>query len=374
MELIKFGEIKLSDLSKKYVNECLESSNITMGEKVKAFEDQFKALFGYKHCVLMSSGTSADQAAFMTLYQSGAHTGDEIIVPALTFVATWTAVRAAGFVPVPVDVKEDLNINVDLIKRKITSKTRAICAVNLMGRPAQLEEIKAICDKYKLILIIDNCEAYGCKYNGRFSLDYGVIETTSHYSAHVMISAEGGCCLTNDEQYDTLLRMIRNHGRIPTSQYFDHPVYGLNFKNTDLHASIGLGEISTFWNDFKQRKNNMDVMTRYCDKYRNIAFMNYLDTQTYYHAPHGFNIVVDHPNYKISRLKMLLDENKIEHKRTFGAFNQHGCMNKYHYPQGSFPVAEWCGDNGITIGVHKFLTKDDLDRVCTTLDKFFQGQ
>lgn len=371
LKQIKFGELKFSEDTIQEVVNCLRSDHVTMGSKVAEFEDKFKQLFRYKHCVLMNSGTSADMAAFMTLYENGAKQGDEIICPALTFVATWNAIRAAGFIPKPVDIRMDLNIDVDEIEGAITDKTVAICAVNLMGRPAKLDEIQYLCRKYNLKFIVDNCEAYGSVYKNSYSLDYCDIETTSHFIAHCCAFAEGGCCFTNDPKLDRLLRMIRSHGREPHSQYFDHKVFGLNFKNTDIHAALGLGELTTFWPDFNIRMNNLAVLINHTKKYGHLATFTKEDDEDFGHAPHAFNIILNKPEYNINKLCKLLDDNLIEWKRTFGAISQQRCMDYLRYKAGSFPIAEYVGENSIHLGVHKFLTHDDLHRICVVLDEFF---
>jgi CDP-6-deoxy-D-xylo-4-hexulose-3-dehydrase len=183
---IEFGKFKANDLCKQHVLECLDNGWVSIGPKTKLFEEKFAALFGYKHCKAVSSGTSAGMAACMTLYDlKGAQPGDEVICPALTFIATGNAIRAAGFVPVFVDVGFNMNINVDLIEQAITPKTKAIKAVSLIGRPPKLDKLREIADKHDLLLIVDNCEGYGSKYKGKHALEYADIETSSHYSRNV---------------------------------------------------------------------------------------------------------------------------------------------------------------------------------------------
>src|SRR6185503_1453303 len=134
MKKIKFGEIKISPSTEMHLAECIKSNHVTMGPKTELLEKKWSDLFGHDYTVAISSGTSACMAANMALYDFGAKPGDEVIVPALSFIATGNSIRAAGLTPVFCDVKEDLLIDESLIERLITNKTRAIMPVALMGK------------------------------------------------------------------------------------------------------------------------------------------------------------------------------------------------------------------------------------------------
>src|SRR5882672_7195310 len=133
---VPFGTVSITTKAKKLIDEAISHRWLTKGKYVKEFEDKFAALFGVKYGVAVSSGTDADAIACAVLYDFGAERGDEIIIPALTFVATGNAVLQAGFKPVFVDVKrETLNIDPDKIEQALTPRTRAIMPVHLMGKP-----------------------------------------------------------------------------------------------------------------------------------------------------------------------------------------------------------------------------------------------
>jgi dTDP-4-amino-4,6-dideoxygalactose transaminase len=147
---IKFGEVAVGEISRTHLQECVDNNFVTMGPKTKLLEKKWSSIFGYKHTVAVSSGTSACIAANIALYDFGAVPGDEVIVPALSFIATANAIRVAGFKPVFVDVKEDLMINETLIEKAITSKTKAIMVVTLMGKPPILTCICPYIDNHDL--------------------------------------------------------------------------------------------------------------------------------------------------------------------------------------------------------------------------------
>src|ERR1700679_2122365 len=156
---VPFGTVSITSKAKQLIDDAIERRWLTKGRYVKEFEEKFAALFGVKYGVAVSSGTDADAIACAVLYDFGAQRGDEIIIPALTFVATGNAVLQAGFTPVFVDVeRETLNIDPKKIEKAITSKTRAIMPVHLMGKPAAMKEILSIAKKYKLYVIEDAAE------------------------------------------------------------------------------------------------------------------------------------------------------------------------------------------------------------------------
>jgi dTDP-4-amino-4,6-dideoxygalactose transaminase len=132
---IKFGEIKIEKSSLQHISDCVRDNFVTMGPKTKLLEEKWSNIFGYRHTVAVSSGTAACMAANMSLYDFGASPGDEVIVPALSFIATANGVRAAGLTPVFCDVKDDLLIDETKIEGLITSRTRALMVVTLMGKP-----------------------------------------------------------------------------------------------------------------------------------------------------------------------------------------------------------------------------------------------
>ena len=376
MKSIEFGELRITDLAKKHIQECLEKNWVSIGEKTKEFENRWGQLFGYKHTVMVSSGTTADTACCMSLYDYGAKPGDFIICPALSYIATANAIRAAGFTPLFVDVKkETLNINTDEIENLIKAHNAfrknivAIMCVNLMGKPCNLDILSDISNKYNLKLIVDNCEAYGSTFKGKYSLEYADMETTSHYIAHIICCGEGGTVSCKDEELYNILKSIRSHGRQPDSLYFDHIRFGLNFKPTDLHASIGLGEIDDFWKIFIKRKNNLYTFRNAVSGYEGKAYFVEED-EGCINAPHGFSITLKEKyatKKNIDTIKQTLEENNIHWKRNFGSMPHHKAFSYLNYGASSMINAQYIGEYGIHIGCHYWLTDEDIDKVCSTL-------
>lgn len=368
---IEFGSVQITDTAKRHLDECLSNNWISMGPKVAEFEKQWRSLFGYKYARAVSSGTSADIACCLALYHYGAKPGDEVIVPALSFVATGNSVRAAGFTPRFVDVKLDtMNINENKIEEAITPKTCGIMVVNLMGKPAALSTIKLLAKRFRIPLIVDNCEGYGSKHKGEFALAYCDMETSSHYIAHLICCAEGGMVSTNDPVIDNLIQSVRSHGRVGGSLYFDHVRYGLNLKMSDVHASLGLGEVERFWEVFNKRRQNVKYIRSCLKGLEDKAWFTEEDAADI-NCPHGLSITLK-PDVKrrIDDFHRFLDESSINWKRNFGSMPHHDAFDYLQIAPGAYPNARYIGDYGIHVGCHYYLSDDDLDYLSNKLREF----
>jgi dTDP-4-amino-4,6-dideoxygalactose transaminase len=383
---IEFGHLQLGDIAKANIQECINNGWLTLGPKTKEYESAFAKLFNYKHAVAVNSGTSACMAACMSLYESyksnrrtmilPSHPNDGIIVPALSFIATSNAVRAAGFRPLWADVDIDtMNISIDSIIKILRSDTpniEAIMVVNTMGKPCNMYELRKICDEWNLTLICDNCEGYGCQFGSQFMLNYADMETASCYVAHIISSTEGGMVFTNKSDRDYVLRSIRSHGREPDNPYFQHDMFGLNFKPTDLTSAIGLEGTSKFWEVFNTRRKNYKYLYDNLQELKEIAWL-VEETPGDVNCAHAFSITFKPThNHLIDALKNILTENSINWKRNFGCIpTQHrafkhsswGLFNKY-------PNAEYIGNYGLHFGCHQYLTQEDLDYIVSIIKDF----
>jgi len=270
MERIEFGELRIGDVAKNNLLHVCETNWASGGPKVRELEENWSKLFGYKRSVALSSGTDACINACLSVYDLNpkAQRGDEIIVPALSFIATSNAVRAAGFVPRFVDVKrETLNIDEEILKSSYNGHVRAIMVVHTMGRPAEMDAILNFAEEHNLVVIEDACEAHGAKYKGDFIGTLGDMACFSYYIAHLVCCGEGGMVSTNNEDIANLIKSTRSHGRPFDSIYFDHQRSGLNSKMNDLEASIGLEAIGCFWETFNTRHTTMKKMRAACEGY-----------------------------------------------------------------------------------------------------------
>ncbi|HRU07563.1 MAG TPA: DegT/DnrJ/EryC1/StrS family aminotransferase, partial [Candidatus Brocadiia bacterium] len=211
---VPFGAMPIAEKSKQLILQALEARRISSGKYVREFEDRFAALTGVREAVAVSSGADADTLALAVLHDFGAQRGDEIIVPALSFIATGNAVLHAGFTPVFVDIdRETLNIDPSKIEAAITPKTRAIMPVHLMGKPAPMDAILDIAKRRGLRVVEDAAEAHGALYRGKPVGSIGDMGAFSLYIAHIITTGEGGVVTTQREDFAEILRSLRAHGR-----------------------------------------------------------------------------------------------------------------------------------------------------------------
>lgn len=372
-ERIEFGYLKMGDVAKRHIDDVIKSNHVSFGPKVQMFEEEFGKLFNYKHTVAVSTGTDAVFNALLTLYDFGADKDTEIIVPALSFIATSTAVRMAGFKPVWVDVRaSDLNINEELVEDAITPKTKAILVVSTMGRPPKMDRLREIADKHKLLLICDNAEGHGCKFNGKFMGEIADMSTYSFFAAHLIIcGGEGGAVATNRNDLAEILKSTRTHGRAGGKAYFTHDRYGANSKLSDLSAAVGLEGIGNFWTNFHCRK---------WIYYTLMSELNYLSDKCYFSeednsvmqiAPHGFSITLKEPDdLQFKRLISSLDDENIHWKRNFGAVPDHLAF-AYMKQRDLFPQATFAGNYGIHIGLSQYYTVLDIIRIISAIRRAF---
>ncbi len=370
---INFGELVIGDIAKKYFQRVFDKNWASEGENVKEFEEKFAAKFGCKHAIATSSGTDADIVSCAALYDFGASRGDEIIVPALSFVATANSILAVGFIPKFVDIEvETLNIDPSRIEEAINEKTRAIMVVHTMGKPCEMDAIMEIAKAHDLKIIEDACEAHGASYKGKLAGTIGDMGAFSFYTAHQIVCGEGGMVATSDDKIAALVRSVKSHGRPPGSLYFDFQRIGFNSKMNDLEAALGLEGIHYFDEHFNKRKNNLYKMLELTEDLSDYCY--FIKEETYEKvSPHAFPLVLKDEKYNRDRLYKYLESNGIQCKTLFGSLpTQHNAFKFLDYRHGDFPVSEYVGKNGLHFGMHQYLNDDDLYFISDTLHEYFR--
>tara|TARA_Y100000034_G_scaffold111433_1_gene144512 strand:- start:264 stop:1406 length:1143 start_codon:yes stop_codon:yes gene_type:complete len=373
MKKIEFGELRIGEIARKNLLDVCDTNWASGGPKVRELESKWSALFDYEKSIAMSSGTDGCINACLSLYElkKVKRNVSEVIVPALSFIATSNSVRAAGLVPRFVDVKrETLNIDESKIEESINENTVAIMAVHTMGRMAEMDVICDIAKRHGLIVIEDACEAHGAKFKDKFVGQWGDMSVYSFYVAHLVCCGEGGMVSTNNPHIGKFLFSTRSHGRPFDSIYFDHQRAGLNSKMNDLEASIGLEAIDMFWDTFWTRHKFMKRMRASCSGAEEFAWFSEEDKNNV-NCPHGFSITCKKEG-NIEIVKEVLDAYKIHYKRNFGCIpTQHAAFADMGYSLGDFPASEWIGDNGIHIGCHQYLSDENLERIGVALTEIF---
>jgi len=369
---ITFGHIEVGETGRKYLNEALRRHWVSEGPNVKEFEASFARKFGYRHTVATSSGTDAGIVAMTVLAELGAERGDEVITPALAFVATANCILAAGLIPKFVDVElETLNIDPSLIESAITPRTRAIQVVHTMGKPCKMSQILEIAKRHNLLVIEDACEAHGATLDGKVVGSFGAMGLFSFYAAHMICSAEGGMISTNDDKIADLCRSIRTHGRRGGELYFHFDRVGFNSKMNDLEAAIGLEGLEMFDWTFNTRRRYLLRLRELLSPLERYIIL-YRDEPREVVCPHAFPIALRDEKESIEGLYEHLEGRGIQCKTLFGSLStQHGAFSFLGYREGDFPVAERIGRTGLHFGIHQYLTDDDLDFIAQSVKSYF---
>lgn len=394
---IPFGTITITQKAKDLITKALNSNRVSSGRYVREFEKRFARLTGTKEAVALSSGTDADALALAVLNDFGAKRGDEVVVPALSFVATGNAVLQAGFKPVFVDIdRNTLNINPRKIEKAITKKTRAIMPVHLMGKPADMDAINRIAKKYKLYVIEDAAEAHGAIYKGRRVGTFGDMAAYSLYVAHIVSTIEGGVVVTDREDFAEILRSLRSHGRACKckkcvlnigSGYcakrfsygdgidirFVFERIGYSCKMNELEAAIGLGNLDIYEQILRKRRKNLISMMKKFKK-----FSSYLGTieegPDEKIGPHAFPIIVKKgAPFTRNQLVDFLEKKGVDTRNLFLSMpTQCPGFAFLGYKLGDFPEAEYIGNNGLHIGVHQDIGDEAIEYIMDTLSKFLE--
>ena len=228
--------------------------------------------FGCKYAQLTSSGTGALTTAMAAL---NIGVGDEVIMPAFTFVASFEAVLSVGAIPVLVDVDETLTLRPDAVRNAITTKTKCIMPVHMCGSMADLDALKSICDEYNLILLEDACQSIGGTYKGKLLGTIGHAGTFSFDFVKMITTAEGGVVMTNIEDVYIKCDGYTDHGHDHrgVDRGADlHPFIGYNFRISELHAAVGLAQIRKLHTFLALQKKNNKALRSYLEQIPEITF------------------------------------------------------------------------------------------------------
>lgn len=262
LDLHRLNESIRSSLDEAY-HRVMDSGWYVMGAELKAFESEFARYCDVDYCVGVGNGLDA---LYLLLKAYGIGSGDEVIVPANTFVATWLAVTSVGAIPVPVEpMTETFNINPKCLSKAITNKTKAIIPVHLYGQPADMDPICAVASKYGLIVIEDNAQAQGGRYKGRRTGSLGHAAATSFYPGkNLGAMGDGGAVVTNDYDIAERVRCLRNYG---SKTKYRHDELGINSRLDEMQAAFLRVKLSVLDRWTAQRKEFATLYNNLLDGY-----------------------------------------------------------------------------------------------------------
>lgn len=387
---IGVGTFFSTDKMRAMVNETLLSNRLSYGPMSREFERRFAEIHDSKFAVLSNSGTSSLHVALQTLKELHSWSdGDEVIIPALTFVATCNVVLHNRLKPVLVDVERDkYGIDVGLLERAITSKTRAIIPVHLFGMPCDMSSVRAIAKRHKLLVIEDSCECMFAKHKGKSTGAWSEIGCFSTYVAHLLTTGVGGLATTNNPDYAAKMRSLVNHGRDGIyisidddsgargeqlreiiSRRFHFESAGHSFRITELEAALGLAQLDDWEEMIAKRQANALALFE-----RLLPLENRLQLPTIRpctdHAFMMFPLVLRRESS--AALTAYLEEHGIETRGMLPLTNQP--VYREWCNENDYPVARWINRSGFYVGCHQDLTEDDIDYMADRIYDYFYNR
>lgn len=348
----------------RYVTDAVLSGWISsQGKYIGKFEEMFAAFCGTKHGVAVSNGTVALHLALTAL---GIGPGDEVIVPALTFIATANVVRHCHAEPVFVDVcRSNWNIDPDLIEKAITPRTKAIIPVHLYGQPCDMDRIMAIAKRHRLWVVEDAAEAHGAEYQGRRVGAIGDMGCFSFYGNKIITTGEGGIIVTNNPELDEKLRILRDHGMNREKRYW-HDVVGFNYRMTNLQAAIGVAQLER-WEQIISAKSRIQ------HHYQSGLEQCYLEVSEALENAQAvcwLYTAIIKPNNGNSIRDALLDKLKACNIDSRPVFYPLPAMPPYFSEDWlkRFPVSSYISGNGFSLPSSADMTENDLNRTVLHLN------
>ncbi|MCL4454975.1 MAG: DegT/DnrJ/EryC1/StrS family aminotransferase [Deinococcus sp.] len=268
LETIPMSSADLDDSDIQAVLAVLRSGRLALGPKTVEFENLMAEYVGVRHAVAVSSGTAALHLLVRAL---GIGPGYEVLVPSFTFAASVNALLYEGAAPVFVDIEpETYNLDPEDLERKITSRTKAVMAVDVFGHPAEWAAVMDIADRYGLRVIDDSCEALGAEYKGRKIGQFGDAAAFAFYPNKQMTTGEGGIIATNDNEIARLSRSMRNQGRGEMGAWLEHERLGYNYRLDEMSAALGVSQLRRIETFLRKREQ---VARMYTEQLRGFSWV-----------------------------------------------------------------------------------------------------
>lgn len=387
MSNIGVGTFQVTPAMRQAVLEVLDSGRISYGDKSREFEARFAQIHDARFAVISNSGTSSLHVALQAMKEiEGWQDGDEVIVPAVTFVASINVILHNGLKPVLVDV-DPLYYELDpsLIEAAITSRTRAIMPVHLFGQPCDMQRITEIAAQHDLKILADSCECMFVNYRQRGTGYWSDIACYSTYVAHLLTTGIGGLSITDDPRYAAKMRSLVNHGRDGIylsidddnglsngdlkeviARRFNFESIGHSYRITELEAALGLVQLDDYEVMIAKRQANAQYLIDHLYQFRSLMQLPAIRP----YAAHAFMMfpIVLYIEDK-EALTAYLESRGIETRAMLPLIHQ-PCYAGLWNPD-DYPVAEWIDKRGFYIGCHQNLIVDDLDYIIETFDRYF---
>jgi CDP-6-deoxy-D-xylo-4-hexulose-3-dehydrase len=352
----------------KAIQSVIDKDMYTMGDSVRQFEKDFASFLGQKHCVMTSSGSTANLIATAALFYTKnpkLKRGDEVIVPAVSWSTTYFPLQQYGLKLKFVDIDiETLNYDLDSLKSAVTDKTKMIVVVNLLGNPNDFDVINKIISDRDIVLLEDNCESMGAEYKGKQAGTFGIMGTFSTFFSHHMATMEGGIVTTNDDELYHILLTLRAHGwtrNLPKENHvsnkgddwfeesFRFVLPGYNVRPVEMSGAIGVEQLKKLPKFIKNRRTNAKLFQKLFSNHPDLLIQKEIEDSSWF----GFSLII-RPESKLIRKEIVnkLKEQGVECRPIVtGDFTQNEVMKYFDYEiHGILKKAKYLHENGFFVG------------------------
>lgn len=347
----------------KSIQTVIDETSFIGGPAIKLFEREFASVLGVKHCIGVANGTDA---IYITLKMLGIGMGDEVITTAASWISTSETISQTGARPVFIDIDPDTyTINTDIIREKITSRTKAIIPVHLYGHPAQVKKIQSICQEYRLFLIEDCAQSHLSALDGQYVGTFGDAATFSFYPGkNLGAYGDAGAIVTNDDGLAEKARMYANHGAL---KKHEHQIEGINSRLDTIQASILGAKLPHLKKWTRDRIKNASI---YSSKLKSIKDIEVPIIKE--NCIHSFHLYVIRTE-KRDGLKKYLEDRGIQTAIHYPTALPNLPAYRYlGHTQADFPIASKYQNEILSLPMYPELAEEQINYVCDTIKSFFE--
>ncbi|MDO8435951.1 MAG: DegT/DnrJ/EryC1/StrS family aminotransferase [bacterium] len=347
--------------------------NWAAGPNIEKFETLLAEYLGVKFVAAFNSGTSALHSALLAY---GIKKDDEVIVPSFTFIATANAVLMVGAKPVFADIEEETyGLDPEDVRKKITSKTKAIIPVHYGGYACKIQKLKELAKEHNLLLIEDTAESFGAKENGKLAGTFGDSAMFSLCQTKVFTTGEGGFMVTDSKDIYEKLKLLRSHGRLETADYFtsgefmDYVALGYNFRMPDIIAALGISQLKKVDKLIELRREHAKYLTENLSGIDEIIIPKV--PENIFHVYQEYPIKIKAGKEARDALKKYLAERGIGTRISFPPIHfTHFYKNVLGY-NDKLEVTEKISSQALTLPLYPSLTKGEMDYMAKEIKNFY---
>jgi dTDP-4-amino-4,6-dideoxygalactose transaminase len=380
-EFLPFSKPYISQAAIDEVVACIKSGWLATGPRVKQFEEDLQKYLQVPYALALTSATAGLHLAVLA---AGVKENDEVILPAMTFVASANVIVHAGGKPVFVDVdRNTYNIDVNKIEAAITKRTKAIMPVHFAGVPADLDAIYALAKKYNLRVIEDAAQAIGSYYKDKIIGSFGDLQVFSFHPNKVMTTGEGGCVVTRDADAAKQIKILRFHGidREAFNRYakggsphYDVAAAGFKYNMMDLQAALGIHQLHDLESFIQHREK---LAQRYHKLFAGWDALTLPQAPAYKHRNcwYLYAPLINPEKAGVTRDEFMekMKEYEIGTGYHYQAVHMYSYYQKqFGYKKGQFPNAEYIAERIVSLPLFAYMTDAEQDRVVDAMGKIFK--